>query len=196
MSGGWPEVIPYNRLDVDHDLFGAGEGHHEVLLVDVTPAGEEAVGGQEEEEVFPLKSQVVLVEHLGKVKEEEGKNEEEEEKPWKQESSAPGSQPVTCQAVTHCREASKKCEEATSKNHSVVLVLHLVGQGHRNEGNAADEVADVKEKKASEEGEGGSEEPRGLLAGPQGPEGGGEVPDCVHPHHLLFTDERGARWRL
>ena len=64
MSGGWPEVISDNRLDVDHDLLGAGEGHHEVLLVDVAPAGEEAVGGEEEEEVLPLKPQVILVEHL------------------------------------------------------------------------------------------------------------------------------------
>jgi len=64
VSGGWPEVISDDRLDVDYDLLGAGEGHHEVLLVDVAPAGEEAVGGQEEEEVLPFKSQVVLVEHL------------------------------------------------------------------------------------------------------------------------------------
>jgi len=157
--------------------------------VDVPPAGEEAVGGQEEEQVLPLQPQVVLVEHLGKVEEEECKDEEEEEKPWEQESSAPGSQSVAGQAVTHCRETSKKCEEAAGKNHPVVLVLYLVGQGHGDEGDATDEVADVKEEEASEEGEGGSEEPRGLLAGPKAPEGGGEVPHCVHRRHLLLTEE-------
>ena len=142
------------------------------------------------------------------MEEEECKDEEEEEKPWEQESSAPGSQSVACQAenirgarlakkthwfqispVTHCGETSKKCEEAAGKNHPVVLVLYLVGQGHGDEGDATDEVADVKEKEASEEGEGGSEEPRGLLAGPQAPEGGGEVPHCVHRRHLLLTEE-------
>jgi len=190
VSSGRPKVISDNGLDVDDDLLRSGEGHHEVLLVDVAPAGEEAVGGQEEEQVLPLQPQVVLVEHLGEVEEEEGKNQEEKEKPWEEESSAPGSQPVTCQAVAHCREASKKCEEAAGENHPVVLVLHLVGQGHRDEGDATDEVADVKEKEASEEGEGGSEEPGGLLAGPQAPEGGGEVPDCVHRRHLLLTEEQ------
>ena len=92
--------------------------------------------------------------------------------------------------VAHCREASKKCEKSSSKNHLVLLVVHLVGEGHRDEGDATDEVADVKEKEASEEGEGGSEEPGGLLAGPQAPEGGGEVPDCVHRRHLLLTEEQ------
>ena len=64
MSSGWPQVVPDHRLDVDDDLLRPGEGHHEVLLVDVAPAGEEAVGGEEEEEVLPLKPQVILVEHL------------------------------------------------------------------------------------------------------------------------------------
>ena len=71
----------------------------------------------------------------------------------------------------------------------------MVRQGHRDEGDATDEVADVKEQEASEEGEGGPEEPRGLLAGPQAPEGGGEVPHCVHRRHLLLTEEHEARWR-
>jgi len=64
VSSGRPQVISDNRLNVDDDLLRAGEGHHEVLLVDVAPAGEEAVGGQEEEQVLPLQPQVVLVEHL------------------------------------------------------------------------------------------------------------------------------------
>ena len=154
---------------------------------------------------------------LGKLEEEEGEDEEEKKKPWKQESSSPGSQPVTRQTgnmrckignigflngplseslspVAHCWEASEKCEESATKHHSVVLVLHLVGEGHRDQGDAADEVADVEEEEASEEGEGGSEEPRSLLAGPQAPEGGGEVPDCVHRRHLLLTESE-ARWR-
>jgi len=102
MSSGRTKVIPDDRLHVDDDLLGAGEGHHQVLLVDVPPAGEQAVGGQEEEQVLPLKVQVVTVEHLGKLEEEEGEDEEEKEKPWKQESSSPGSQPVTRQTVAHC----------------------------------------------------------------------------------------------
>ena len=64
VSSGRPKVISDNGLDVDDDLLWSGEGHHEVLLVDVAPAGEEAVGGQEEEQVLPLQPQVVLVEHL------------------------------------------------------------------------------------------------------------------------------------
>ena len=64
MSSGRTKVIPDDRLHVDDDLLGAGEGHHQVLLVDVPPAGEQAVGGQEEEQVLPLQPQVVLVEHL------------------------------------------------------------------------------------------------------------------------------------
>ena len=64
MSSGRPQVISDDRLDVDDDLLRPGEGHHEVLLVDVAPAGEEAVGGEEEEQVLPLQPQVVLVEHL------------------------------------------------------------------------------------------------------------------------------------
>ena len=35
--------------------------------MDMSPAGEEAVGGQEEEEVLPVKPELVLVEHLGEV---------------------------------------------------------------------------------------------------------------------------------
>ena len=67
MSSGRTKVIPDDRLHVDDDLLGAGEGHHQVLLVDVPPAGEQAVGGQEEEQVLPLKVQVVTVEHLEKA---------------------------------------------------------------------------------------------------------------------------------
>merc|ERR1719219_1229713 len=102
MSSGRTKVIPDDRLHVDDDLLGTWEGHHQVLLVDVPPAGEQAVGGQEEEQVLPLKVQVVTVEHLGKLEEEEGKDEEEKKKPWKQESSSPGSQPMTRQTVAHC----------------------------------------------------------------------------------------------
>ena len=67
MSSGRTKVIPDDRLHVDDHLLGAGEGHHQVLLVDVPPAGEQAVGGQEEEQVLPLKVQVVTVEHLEKA---------------------------------------------------------------------------------------------------------------------------------
>ena len=42
-------------------------------------------------------SKMLSKSHLGKLEEEEGKDEEEKEKPWKQESSSPGSQPVTRQ---------------------------------------------------------------------------------------------------
>ena len=64
MGGGGSEVVAHHRLDVDDDLLRAREGHDQVLLVDVAPAGEEAVGGQEQEQVLPLQPQVVLVEHL------------------------------------------------------------------------------------------------------------------------------------
>ena len=70
----------------------------------------------------------------------------------------------------------------------------MVGESHRDEGDATDEVADVEEEEASEKGEGGPEQPGRLLAGPQTPQGGGEVSDCVHPHHLLLTGRRRARW--
>ena len=46
-------------------LLGPGAGHGEELAVDVPPAGEQAVGGQEEEEVLPPQPQLVLVQHLG-----------------------------------------------------------------------------------------------------------------------------------
>jgi len=71
------EVVAHHRLDVDDDLLRAREGHDQVLLVDVAPAGEEAVGGQEQEQVLPLQPQVVLVEHLGEVEEKKSKDEEE-----------------------------------------------------------------------------------------------------------------------
>merc|ERR550534_578868 len=101
---------------------------------------------------------------------------------------------MTGQAITHCREASKKCEKSSGKNHLVLLVVHLIRESHRDEGDATDEVADVKEEEASEEGEGGPEQPGRLLAGPQTPQGGGEVSHCIHPHHLLLTGRRRARW--
>ena len=64
MGSSRSEVVAHHRLDVDDDLLRAREGHDQVLLVDVAPAGEEAVGGQEQEQVLPLQPQVVLVEHL------------------------------------------------------------------------------------------------------------------------------------
>ena len=67
VSSGRSKVISDNGLDVNDHLLRSGEGHHEVLLVDVAPAGEEAVGGQEEEQVLPLQPQVVLVEHLQNI---------------------------------------------------------------------------------------------------------------------------------
>ena len=52
-----------------------------------------------------------MIRHLGEVEEEEGKNEEEKEKPWEEESSAPGSQPVTCQAENmRCKIGSKNTD--------------------------------------------------------------------------------------
>ena len=89
MSSGRTKVIPDDRLHVDDDLLGAGEGHHQVLLVDVPPAGEQAVGGQEEEQVLPLKVQVVTVEHLEKA-DDNGTPEEhymQEDKPRQEEMS-------------------------------------------------------------------------------------------------------------
>ena len=47
------------------DLLWPGAGHGEVLPVDVPPAGEQAVGRQEEEQVLPLQPQLVLVQNLG-----------------------------------------------------------------------------------------------------------------------------------
>jgi hypothetical protein len=50
---------------VRRHLLWAGLRHGQVLLVQVAPAGEEAVGGEEEEEVLPAQAQMVGVEHLG-----------------------------------------------------------------------------------------------------------------------------------
>merc|ERR1719431_71622 len=64
-GGGGAQILPHHRLDVHHHLLGPGAGHGEELAVDMPPAGEQAVGGQEEEEVLPPQPQLVLVQHHG-----------------------------------------------------------------------------------------------------------------------------------
>ena len=82
--------------------------------------------------------------------------------------------------VAHGREGPEEGEEAAGEDHPVVLVLHLVAERHGDEGDAADEVANVEEEETSEEAEAGAEEPGGLLARPEAPEGGAEVPHALH----------------
>ena len=97
--------------------------------------------------------------------------------------------------VAHGGKGAEEGEESAGENHSVVLILHLVAEGHGDEGDASDEVADVEEEETSEEAEAGAEEPGGLLARPQAPEGGAQVPHALHAsitvsgsdHLLLFT---------
>ena len=107
--------------------------------------------------------------------------------------------------VAHGGEGAKEGEESAGKDHSVVLILHLVAEGHGDEGDASDEVADVEEEETSEEAEAGAEEPGGLLARPQAPKGGAQVPHALHAagsyhgasagsdHLLIFTVD-SPRW--
>ena len=59
-------------------------------------------------------------------------------------------------------------------------MLQLVGEGHGDEGNAGDEIADIKEEETSQEGVCCSKNSGSLVITPDSPEGGAEVPECVH----------------
>merc|ERR1712071_75522 len=108
---------------------------------------------------------------------------EEEEEPGEEEGSPPGAHSMTGEAVTHRREGAEQCEEAPGEHHPVVLFTHLAGESHRDESDPANQVADVEEEEASEETEAGVEQPRGLLAAPQVPQGRAEIPGSLHGPH-------------
>jgi len=100
--------------------------------------------------MFPFQVEMVLVENLGKMEEKKGENQEEEEKPGQEEPTTPDSDPVAGKAVTHRRQGGKQGEDSTSENHPVILILHLVRERHRDQGNASDQVTNIKEEEASE----------------------------------------------
>ena len=131
---------------------------------------------------------VVAPEVADHVHGEEADDEEEEEEPGEEEAPAPGPQSVAGKKVADRRDGGKEAKEAAVDDHPIPF-LHLVGQGHCDEGNPGDEVADVEEEEKSEEGLGGPEDAGRLLVGPDRPEGGGEVPHRLHrdrgPLHFL-----------
>ena len=159
------------------DWEGARQGHHQELLLHVAPAGEDEHVGKEEEDVTPL--DVVAPEVADHVDGEETDDEEEEEEPGEEEASAPGPQAVAGKKVADGRDGGEEAKEAAVDDHPIPL-LHLVGQGHCDEGNPGDEVADVEEEEKSEEGLGGSKDAGRLLVGPDRPQSGGEVPHRLH----------------
>ena len=180
------ESLADDCFHVAADGEGSGQGHHQELLLHVAPAGEDEHVGKEEEDVAPL--DVMAPQVSDHVHGEEADDEEEEEEPGKEEAPAPGAQPVAGKKVADRGDGGKEAKEAAVDDHPVPF-LHLVGQGHCDEGNPGDEVANVEEEEKTEEGLGGPEDAGGLLVGPDGPEGGGEVPHGLHgdrgPLHLV-----------
>jgi len=174
-----------NGFHVGADRERSGQGHHQELLLHVAPAGEDEHVGKEEEDVTPL--DVMAPEVLDHVHGEEADDKEEEEEPWEEEAPAPGAKAMASKKVADRGDRGKEAEEAAVDDHPIPL-LHLVGQGHCDEGNPRDEVANVKEEEKSEEGLGGPVDAGRLLVGPDCPEGGCEVPHCLHrdrgPLHL------------
>ena len=76
--------------------------------------------------------------------------------------------------AAHGGQGPQQGEQHPGEHHPVVLVVGT-GERHEDEGDASDDVADVEEEEATEE-----REAEGLLAGPQDPLGGVEVPHGVH----------------
>ena len=152
----------------------------------MAPAGEYEHVSKEEEDVAPL--DVVAPEVADHVHGEEANDEEEEEEPGEEEAPTPGPQSVAGKKVADRRDRGEEAKEAAVDNHPIPF-LHLVGQGHCDEGNPGDEVADVEEEEKSEEGLGGPEDAGRLLVSPDRPEGAGEVPHRLHrdrgPLHFL-----------
>ena len=143
----------------------------------MAPASEYEHVGKEEEDVAPL--DVMAPQVSDHVHGEEADDKEEEEEPGEEKASAPGAQSVACKKVADGRDRGKEAKEAAVDDHPIPL-LHLVGQGHCDEGDPRDEVANVKEEEKSEERLGGPEDAGRLLVGPDRPEGGGEVPHRLH----------------
>ena len=82
-------------------------------------------------------------------------------------------------------------------------MLQLVGEGHGDEGDARDEIADIEEEETSQERVCGPQNSGSLVITPDSPEGGAEVPEGVHgggPGHA--GDGAGVllveclKWRL
>ena len=196
-DGKWLQSLTDHGLHVSTDGEGSWQGHHEELLLHVAPAGEDEHVGKEEEDVAPL--DVMAPQVSDHVHGEEADDEEEEEEPGKEEAPAPGAQPVAGKKVADRGDGGKEAKEAAVDDHPVPF-LHLVGQGHCDEGNPRDEVANVEEEEKSEEGLGGPVDAGRLLVGPDGPQGGGEVPDGLHgdggPLHCESPGSGlSARWR-
>lgn len=76
---------------------------------------------------------------------EDSQYDEEEKEPWQEELAAPGSQTVAGQEVADCGDRGEQAEKTTVENHLAAL-LHLVGKGHCDQGDAGYQVADVEEK--------------------------------------------------
>ena len=193
----WLQSLADHGLHVSTDGEGSWQGHHEELLLHVAPAGEDEHVGKEEKDVTPL--DVMAPQITDHVHCKQPDDEEEKEKPGKEETPAPGPESVAGKEVADRGHGGEETKETAVDDHSIPL-LHLVRQCHRDQGDPGYQVANVKEEEKSEEGLGGPVDAGRLLVGPDGPQGGGEVPDGLHgdggPLHCESPGSGlSARWR-
>lgn len=72
-------------------------------------------------------------------------------------------------AVTKSGNRSKDTKESSKHDH-LVPVIKVVGEGHGDQGNTRDEVANIKEEETSEEGVSCSEYTSSFLVTSYGPQ--------------------------
>ena len=156
----------------------------------MAPAREDHQVGEEEEDMSPLDTMAPQITYH--VHGEETEDEEEEKEPGKKEVPTPGSEPVAGQEVTDGRDGGKESKEPTIENH-LTAVLNLVGESHGDKSNPGDQVADVEEEEESEHGVCGPEDPGRLLSGPDGPQGGSQVPEGLQVVHGRFCPRHSPR---
>ena len=109
----------------------------------MSPAGDNKHGGKEEKNVAPMDSGIPNV--MSDAHREDSQDDEEEEEPREEELAPPGSQTVAGQEVADCGDRGEQAKETTVENH-LAAILHLVGQGHGDQGDARYQVADVEEE--------------------------------------------------
>lgn len=143
----------------------------------MSPAGEECDGGEHNEDMSPV--EVVGVEGVGQHHGEEDQDEEVEHQPRQQETTPPGPDSMTSQAVAECRHRGEHTEHPTEHDHALLLVV-VIHEAHGDESDPGHKVADIEEEEASEERSGGSEDPGGFLVGTDGPEGLGQSSQGLH----------------
>ena len=77
------------------DLLRSRKRHQQILLLHVTPTGEDSENRKDEEEMAPLNVEIVEIERLHEIHREESQDKKVEQDPWYQESTLPFSHSMT-----------------------------------------------------------------------------------------------------